>query len=660
MPFQPKFYSLTKGFSTLVLITMTGICPAQNPVADSVTRILSSHLADSAKVQSLFELGRKSWFGRNLENASYVLRESIALAEKTKYFTHQADAYNLLANIYLKQEEFDSTFLSLQKAMDQNNKAFLPFIHETYSRLYYQLGDYPSAFHYAQLSAAGYEKSADPNIQLLCIYPYLLAGDVLIKLRQDEKAFEYYQAAYKKALTASENWYIKNPIQKMADHFLSKNKFEKAKHLYDTIILIDRDAPSHEPILYSYEGLGRVAMKQNEFKNAIRLFRQALTYARYQHLSIDEENLYTQLGAALLADKQIDSARYYLNQAISGSTRNKSYNNLSRSYFYLSSLQEQQKDFQNAMLSYQLHKSYEDSILSIEKIRAVNHLEVLYQTRHKEEEIVSLQKAHLEKDFEIRRRNIYISIAFGLVLALAAIVLLLRHNFQNKQRLQSERVKQMEQQQQVVSLQSMINGQETERARIAKDLHDGLGGLFSTVKMYFSSLKHDAPELNHNELFQKSFELVDTASLEVRRIAHNMMPEVLMKLGLVDAVKDLCDNISAGKLLKVSLEAHGMSKRLNDSTEIMLFRIVQELLNNVIKHAHATEAIIQFIKENSRLSVIVEDNGQGFNTKEADLLKHAGIATIQSRVNYLNGKMTIDSQKNVGTTVMMDFLIHEE
>jgi two-component system, NarL family, sensor kinase len=102
-----------------------------------------------------------------------------------------------------------------------------------------------------------------------------------------------------------------------------------------------------------------------------------------------------------------------------------------------------------------------------------------------------------------------------------------------------------------------------------------------------------------------------------------------------------------------------MNRRLNATTEIMLFRIIQELLNNIIKHAQASEAIIQFIREDSRLSVIVEDNGRGFNSEEADIRKNAGIATIQSRVDYLNGKMSIDSQRNVGTTIMMDFLINE-
>jgi signal transduction histidine kinase len=230
---------------------------------------------------------------------------------------------------------------------------------------------------------------------------------------------------------------------------------------------------------------------------------------------------------------------------------------------------------------------------------------------------------------------------------------------EKEQTLQKEQILFLERQQQVVSLQSMINGQETERTRIAKDLHDGLGGLFSTVKMYFSTLQHNNPQLGNDELFQKGYAIIDTASVEVRRIAHNMMPEVLLKLGLVNALKDLCDSITAGKLLSVSLEVHGMNGRFNATTEIMLFRIIQELLNNIIKHARATEVIIQCVRDQSRLSVIVEDNGRGFNTAEAEAGPHAGMATVKNRVDYLKGHITVDSQKNVGTTVMMDFLINE-
>jgi len=185
-----------------------------------------------------------------------------------------------------------------------------------------------------------------------------------------------------------------------------------------------------------------------------------------------------------------------------------------------------------------------------------------------------------------------------------------------------------------------------------------LGGLFSTIKMQLSTLKHEEKSLETNELFQKSYELVDTASVEVRRIAHNMMPEVLIKLGMIQALQELCNSINAGKLLSVSMQSYGMEQRLNASTEMMLFRIVQELLNNIIKHAYASEAIIQFNRDGQRLSVTVEDNGRGFNLENSSG-KKAGLESVKSRVNYLNGKLSIDSEKEIGTTILMDFLINE-
>jgi signal transduction histidine kinase len=128
---------------------------------------------------------------------------------------------------------------------------------------------------------------------------------------------------------------------------------------------------------------------------------------------------------------------------------------------------------------------------------------------------------------------------------------------------------------------------------------------------------------------------------------------------LTEALQDFCNNISAGKLLNVTLQTYGMEKRLSASTEIMLYRIIQELVNNIIKHASATEAIIQINRQDNRLSLTIEDNGRGFDTKEAEEKRSMGMATVKSRVDYLNGKLTIDSRKDIGTTVMIDLLLNE-
>ena len=131
----------------------------------------------------------------------------------------------------------------------------------------------------------------------------------------------------------------------------------------------------------------------------------------------------------------------------------------------------------------------------------------------------------------------------------------------------------------------------------------------------------------------------------------------MIKLGLINAVQDLCNNINAGRLLKISLQQYGMESRLQASMEIMLYRIIQELMNNIIKHSQATEVIVQFNRHSERLTITVEDNGSGFNIDEATAKNNAGINTIKSRVSYLNGELNIDSKKGVGTTVIMDFLL---
>jgi len=315
-----------------------------------------------------------------------------------------------------------------------------------------------------------------------------------------------------------------------------------------------------------------------------------------------------------------------------------------------------------------LLKAYElnEQQSSEKKLKSLTFLEANYQGEKKEKEITALTLSNTQKELAVVKRNRFLVIGGVAAVTIMVLLGLMYRNTKNKQiiaekehKIKTDQVKFLERQQQVISLQSMVNGQETERTRIAKDLHDGLGGLFSTVKMYFSTLQHEQASLKGNELFGKSYELIDTASEEVRRIAHNMMPEVLMKLGLIPAIQDMCSNISAGKLIQVKLQSYGMESRLNASTEIMLYRIIQELLNNIIKHAKATEAIVQFNRDGNRLMVTVEDNGRGFNLQEVDDKNHIGLETIKSRVSYLNGNISIDSQQEVGTTVMMEFLLNE-
>lgn len=566
----------------------------------------------------------------NYDSAEYYLNEALTSAYALRDTVLEVSCYNAFAYVHNYQSDYGTSIEYLLKAVNTID-----------------------ASHSAQL------KEMLPQTYSSISYNFLVE-------KQFSKAIEYSKKALLIKGYPNENRYRVMLYLNVFDAYIKLDDIATSKKYLDSAIVVNQ---SIDNVILS----AMVANNEGFYYQNIYDFKKAsAAYLRSYQLNKSIGNGLLQSEAAdnlahlYFKNKNYEEAEHYALEANAIGKELKLYQVVADTYDVLRKNATRQEDYKTALNYAELNKIYADSALNQETHKITLSLESKYQNQKKEREIAALTITNTQNELEVVRRNRFL-VAGGIGASSALIILgLFYRNSRQKNLLaeqekkyQQEQIKFLERQQQIVSLQSMINGQEAERTRIAKDLHDGLGGLFSTVKMYFSSLQHDTPTLKENDLFQKSYSIVDTASVEVRRIAHNMMPEVLMKLGLVNAVKDLCDNISAGKLLTVSLEVHGMNKRLNATTEIMLFRIIQELLNNIIKHAHATEAIIQFIRESERLSVIVEDNGHGFNTQETDEQNHSGMSTIQSRVNYLNGKMSIDSEKNVGTTIMMDFLINE-
>jgi two-component system, NarL family, sensor kinase len=231
------------------------------------------------------------------------------------------------------------------------------------------------------------------------------------------------------------------------------------------------------------------------------------------------------------------------------------------------------------------------------------------------------------------------------------------HNLANGKKLAEQENIQLRQQQQLTATESIIKGQEEERSRLARDLHDGPGGILSGIKLTLNNMTENVILSEQNALtFDRALGQLDTAISEMRRVAHSMMPETLIKFGLTDALNDFCDGISQSGKLKVRFLALGMaSTKLPQTTEVTLYRIVQELLNNTLKHANATEALVQLSKNDNLLSLSVEDNGRGFDTNNILTSKGIGMKNIENRVAFLNGTMDIKSEINKGTSVFIEF-----
>lgn len=220
-----------------------------------------------------------------------------------------------------------------------------------------------------------------------------------------------------------------------------------------------------------------------------------------------------------------------------------------------------------------------------------------------------------------------------------------------KEELTQSRIAELESNLKLETMHSMLQGQEAERERISKDLHDSLGGLLSTVKLHFDAASSKTPSIEELPEYQKAYGLLDEACKEVRNISNNMQPGALLKLGIVAAINDLINRIQSDKTPQMEFQHYGVDGGLDQTSTLNIYRIVQELLVNALKHAEAEEILIQLIQKDNELIIMVEDDGSGYD--EANVKKGMGSGNIASRVKFLKGELSIDSEIGKGTTTLV-------
>lgn len=207
-------------------------------------------------------------------------------------------------------------------------------------------------------------------------------------------------------------------------------------------------------------------------------------------------------------------------------------------------------------------------------------------------------------------------------------------------------------------LSAVIKAEERERERFAKDMHDGLGPLLSTVKLYVNELKSmTLSEEERHDFIKTSNELLDEAVNATRTISNNLMPRIISSYGLVKAVDDFCKKVNKTNKLNISFETENILQRLHPDIELILFRVITELINNTIKHAKAEKIIILLVRYDNRIALYYKDDGIGFNTREimTDAQKGMGLKNIISRVKSINGLYEFGSSPGNGFTIKIEF-----
>ncbi|MCB0628321.1 MAG: sensor histidine kinase [Saprospiraceae bacterium] len=235
------------------------------------------------------------------------------------------------------------------------------------------------------------------------------------------------------------------------------------------------------------------------------------------------------------------------------------------------------------------------------------------------------------------------------MLVLAVAVIFFFVIYQRRLFAQQEKMRDMETAYQKDLLESSIKAQEVERRRVATDLHDGVGSLLSAIRLYVLQLSPERSADDYAEILSETKSVVDTAITQTREISHNLLPTTLDRFGVIQAMEDHCKRIDK---LNDDMEVHfacDKEYQFNEQQNLALYRILQELINNTLKHAQATSIDVAFVTRGNDIHFTYQDNGKGMDQNEIKALSNGlGLKSIESRVNLLRGKMNIWSEKGKG------------
>ncbi len=400
--------------------------------------------------------------------------------------------------------------------------------------------------------------------------------------------------------------------------------------------------------------LGKVYTRLNDIPKAkVALYR---AWAFYETEPISDYSCITlvHLGGIALGENQLKDANTYYTKALEAANKLNRIQDQVEILFGLSELKNKLGNTSGAYKDLKIAVGLTDSLNETSRIEAMEEMQTKFDVSQKDNQLLI---SSLTLDKRTRQRNFVLIGGISLLFFTLSLILMLRSKLRankkitlQQQEIQSGKITELQQENKLLALNSMIEGQETERMRIAQDLHDSLGGLLSTVKAHFETIQGKIKQLDELNITKKTNELIDEACVEVRRISHNMVPHALTLSGLPLVLEDLVENMR-NEGFNVDLEVQNFPENLTKTQQATLYRLVQEVISNIRKHAETKNVLIQMLGNSNGLSLIIEDDGIGFDYEKALATNGIGIESINSRVMYLDGTVDWDTQSGKGTTL---------
>ncbi len=629
---------------------------AQDRHVDSVRHIVQTTTSDSTRAEALADL---SWLLKYSDPASAIAygRQGAALARQHHYDALEAHALNSIGVTYWAKGDYDSAQLHLGQVgaiyKRLKNKKGEAVSYTNLGLIFQYQGDYQTALDYGLRSLRLLEELGDKSAIASTL---LNVGNVYFLREEFQQAKAYYfrSLAMKRDLAKNvmgQN--IQKTLGNIANVYQKLGKHDSAFHYFKAAIPYALEAGDLKNLCLAYTEIGLTFSKEKHYDSALYYYERSLAIYNDGEFvnAFDLATLLQSISETYMEMGDVKTALRYGQESLGIAKRLNNVNKLKEAYELLAMLYERNGSHPMALAAIKNFIVYKDSLVDSEKNRQIAEIQTKYETEKKDNEILLLSRENALKEAAITKRNWLIA-TLALAIGMVVMAFLVWRNHQQQKRLREQQEQKMRLRD--AQIRAEIESQENERKRFARDLHDGMGQSISALKLMLQSLPSNASLPERVAVVERSELLLNDMHQEIRRIAFNLMPQVLVQHGLGTALNESVRRINASGKVVVRVSSYDMPQRLPEVQEISLYRITQEWINNVLKYAQASVIEVQLFGYESELVIIIEDNGRGFQPERLERSEGNGWKNIRSRLSLIKGTYELDTDESrQGTTFIL-------
>lgn len=629
---------------------------------DSITTIIKTTKNDSIKCLYSFKIADLYRRNNNINKFNEYLKIGNSISKKYDYLYDLSGYFNALkhvvkGDIESYSKEITVTLNKLKKHKNSSSYEMQAIIAQNLSIIMQLKGNGKESMRLivdVAIPAAIQSKNSE-----ILSDQYKLVAIALMNISDWKKAHSYFR----KAIVEIEKANTSSPILLetkielyiiAAENLIYVENYTEGRELLNKAFIILKNYPTSNLNGLYYYSEGLYFQKLKKYELALISYKKGIEVSRYNndlhslnrckfvlYKTYFEMEKYTEANTILL--------ELIKNGKLLAQEKKVYFREVSTTYSKLG-------DYKNAFNYIEKYIVINDSLVENQSKNQVLLLEAKFNRVENEKRIKELENHKRNSELTAENTKLYIVLISLLSIVLLLTIYFLWRNSLTQKQLTIEKeinynqnISFFKNQKENEVMQAMINGEEIERKRIARDLHDGIGSRLSALKMKLSHSYFD----NFGDITQ----MLNTAIIELRQVSYNLLPETLLKLGLELALKDLCHSLETNKV-SINFISNEIQKTISESNQITIFRIIQELINNALKHSNCTEIVVDCSQNENLFLITVEDNGVGFNPDSIDEFTGLGFKNIKNRIALMNGKLSVNSSNNSETSVNVELILN--